>query len=644
MATIARIGGVALKPGISRNKRLYTKPEIAGMVAAAQEQIASPDGLALTMLTHHGADDDSTRVVGRLTAMSLDQNGNARYEADVAGTDAGRTIAELIEPDKDGRPAFLPGVSIRAARGGARVQRMSDGSVVEAGDELRLVGLDFTHKPGVLGAGIDTFAWTKGGTKTETSERVLVTESVEEALVAPVTEETTPAGGSAIPAAFRALVAEPPHVLRDGACVTCQTEATEAAQPMSKRGAGTQGAGGPFADPGYQTDGKQRYQLDTKAHAKAAWSYISQAGNAKAYTANQLKRIKGRIKAALGKFGVTVATESAGWAFEAAVPIDDVIGECYGAMGCDPSQSGSYRISATNGPTDISICSYNLDPAELQVILRAAVEAGCAALKVLDPDMDGDVDVDGAPNADTDNSQAGESDEDDPAEETGPEPAASPEAPAEASPAAGNRENEEGSVMPETNEAAGQTTAAPTYSQADLDAAIARGIEQAEIARRARKAAKRGTAPAEAAPAAPVTETAATPAAPAAQAAPAAPAAAVTESEDERVARLVGEKLDAQFGTQETDDERFQRRVSEAYDAEVARRVQAGQIDPSRKGFVKGANESAPLSGGTGLTSFGVPADWPQKPLHDYSPDELEQWTNPVLVGRFLGSKADLIQ
>lgn len=61
-----------------------------------------------------------------------------------------------------------------------------------------------------------------------------------------------------------------------------------------------------YADPGYQEDGKKRYPIDTKEHCLAAWSYINQAGNASKYTAEQLKAIKGRIKAALKKYGVEV--------------------------------------------------------------------------------------------------------------------------------------------------------------------------------------------------------------------------------------------------------------------------------------------------------------------------------------------------
>lgn len=66
-----------------------------------------------------------------------------------------------------------------------------------------------------------------------------------------------------------------------------------------------------YADPGYQQDGKKRYPLDTKAHAKAAWAYIAVPANASAYNSEQLATIKTKIKAALTKFGVTVTDEKA---------------------------------------------------------------------------------------------------------------------------------------------------------------------------------------------------------------------------------------------------------------------------------------------------------------------------------------------
>jgi hypothetical protein len=77
--------------------------------------------------------------------------------------------------------------------------------------------------------------------------------------------------------------------------------------------ADSQGASGPsvdfrkpdgvasYADPGYQTDGKRRYPIDSEAHIRAAWSYINKPKNAALYTADQLKRIKDRIIAAWKK-------------------------------------------------------------------------------------------------------------------------------------------------------------------------------------------------------------------------------------------------------------------------------------------------------------------------------------------------------
>ncbi len=66
-----------------------------------------------------------------------------------------------------------------------------------------------------------------------------------------------------------------------------------------------------YADPGYQADKKKRYPIDTAAHAKAAWSYINKAGNASAYSSTQLAAIKGRIKAACTKFGITISDQNA---------------------------------------------------------------------------------------------------------------------------------------------------------------------------------------------------------------------------------------------------------------------------------------------------------------------------------------------
>jgi hypothetical protein len=65
-----------------------------------------------------------------------------------------------------------------------------------------------------------------------------------------------------------------------------------------------------YADPGYQSDGKKRYPIDTEAHCRAAWSYINKGSNASAYSSSQLASIKNKIKAACKRFGVEVSDSS----------------------------------------------------------------------------------------------------------------------------------------------------------------------------------------------------------------------------------------------------------------------------------------------------------------------------------------------
>jgi hypothetical protein len=53
-----------------------------------------------------------------------------------------------------------------------------------------------------------------------------------------------------------------------------------------------------YADPGYQSDGKHRYPIDTEPRIRAAWNYINRPSNAQRYTADQLGRIRAAIIAA----------------------------------------------------------------------------------------------------------------------------------------------------------------------------------------------------------------------------------------------------------------------------------------------------------------------------------------------------------
>lgn len=75
-----------------------------------------------------------------------------------------------------------------------------------------------------------------------------------------------------------------------------------------------------YADPGYldskgnpakDGNGVKRYPIDSK-HVEAAWGYINQAKNAAQYTASQLASIKGKIKAAMKKYGHAVSEDGDG--------------------------------------------------------------------------------------------------------------------------------------------------------------------------------------------------------------------------------------------------------------------------------------------------------------------------------------------
>lgn len=60
-----------------------------------------------------------------------------------------------------------------------------------------------------------------------------------------------------------------------------------------------------YADPGYQDDKKARYPINSPEHAKAAWDYINKSSDADRYSDSELSRIKGRIKAAMKRFGIS---------------------------------------------------------------------------------------------------------------------------------------------------------------------------------------------------------------------------------------------------------------------------------------------------------------------------------------------------
>jgi hypothetical protein len=188
MASVAKITGTMLRPGTSLNRRHYTAGAIASMVKRAQARIDS-GGPPLTMRVSHPSDEPTapvTEIVGRLTKVYQADDGSAKFEAHLADTTAGRDVAALV----GGKRPYLSGVSIRGSWVGDPHKVQTPDGPAESADDMELDGLDFTHKPGVPGAGVETFA--AGTAVGEASRgRHAIAESVMEVSVSTI-RETTP--------------------------------------------------------------------------------------------------------------------------------------------------------------------------------------------------------------------------------------------------------------------------------------------------------------------------------------------------------------------------------------------------------------------------------------------------------------------
>jgi hypothetical protein len=65
--------------------------------------------------------------------------------------------------------------------------------------------------------------------------------------------------------------------------------------------------GNQYGNVAYADAKNKKYPVDTKAHVRAAWSYINQGDNAKGYSPEELATIKSKIRAAAKKFGVEIS-------------------------------------------------------------------------------------------------------------------------------------------------------------------------------------------------------------------------------------------------------------------------------------------------------------------------------------------------
>ena len=126
-----------------------------------------------------------------------------------------------------------------------------------------------------------------------------------------------------------------------------------------------------YADPGYQSDGKKRYPIDTEEHIRAAWNYINKPKNGKKYSAEQLSHIKSKIVAAwkkkIDKDGPPSASEKAASREDLAKHLMDVaqVADIISGVG-----SVNKAAIIDSLPKIIS------DPAILEALVNAVVEKG----------------------------------------------------------------------------------------------------------------------------------------------------------------------------------------------------------------------------------------------------------------------------
>ena len=341
----AIIRGVFLKPGVSKNRRLYTKNNIAKAVERMNQHLAKGEGMPLNMATSHAAafKDDATSTVGRITAVNLLPNGSATFEAEIANTAHGRDVANLAAGK------FIKGVSIRGEwMGEPRTTVHHDGEEATTADDLAVHGIDFTNSPGVEGAEIHYAQLAESYTS---GNRLAIFESIDDV---EIVESFEPEVNTE-------------EIIRN-AVESALEELAEAKDSKKPYGDVT------YADPGYQKDKKKRYPINTAAHVRAAWSYINQGDNANLYTAAQLARVKSRIKSAAKKFGINIISEHEMLANDIAQVL-----EAYAS------------ISLNNDFDTIAITGYAVDPHQLRTVANRIAFGAIAAMHAIDPDDDGDI-------------------------------------------------------------------------------------------------------------------------------------------------------------------------------------------------------------------------------------------------------------
>lgn len=356
---LASISGVALAPGVSRNRRLYTPELIAKAAKRMQERLSDPNGLPIVMRTHHDAGDDSARIVGRITEVTVDNNKALRYKANLYDTFHAREIANLVTPDQ---PA-LRSVSIHGYWMGDTKQVQTNEGLATTAEDLEIDAIDFTASPGVDGAIIDGpgKAVESGGVyRTPISETVDASITIDEAEcgLAVISKESL----------------QEWHVSRG-----VQYELDEAKyssddkKSMLAKGQAMKNASG---DPSYPI-------ADVSDLKKAIHAVGRGGASHDAVRRHIIKRAK-----ALGQSDLIPDNwNSDGTMKETEVRLGDVT-EYY--PGGDANVSG-FCIDAYSGPLSVTIRGC-VSPDQLRAAATAAACAAMDAINCMDPDDDADID------------------------------------------------------------------------------------------------------------------------------------------------------------------------------------------------------------------------------------------------------------
>jgi hypothetical protein len=363
---LATISGVALAPGVSRNRRLYTPELIAKAAKRMQERLADPEGLPIVMRTHHDAGDDSAKIVGRVTQVTVDNNKALRYKADLYDTFHAREIANLVTPQQ---PA-LRSVSIHGYWMGDTKQIQTDEGLATTAEDLEIDAIDFTASPGVDGALID------GSNKATESGGVLRT-PISESMEARVTMTEEGTGWVDTSKGVKEW-----HVKRG---VQYEGDLKEYWVQEAKYSADDMKALLAKGHAMKNASGEPSYPIADISDLKKA---IKAVGRGKAGHDAIRRHIIKRAKALGASNLIPDNWSSSGSNKETDVRLSDV--KEYYPDG--PSGAAGFCIDAYAGPLSVTIRGC-VPPDELRAAAQMAACAAMDAINCMDPDNDADIDV-----------------------------------------------------------------------------------------------------------------------------------------------------------------------------------------------------------------------------------------------------------